>query len=558
MGITARGAWKSVQRHFREMGLDVQTDAVHAWPACGDMSGDVFGNGMLLSKAIKLVAAFDHRHIFIDPDPDPAVSLGRAQAHVRACRARAGRTTTAKLISKGGGVYPRTLKSIPLCPRQRARRSASTPTSSIRESLINAILKAPVDLLWFGGIGTYVQAPSTRPTPQVGDPANDALRVSGSDIRAKVDRRGRQPGRDPGRPHRVRARRAAGSTPTSSTIRPGVDCSDNEVNIKIALDAAQARRAADLRSAASRCCAAMTDEVAALVLEDNRLQALALSIAETRRATRAPPASDPADRDARGQRRARPQDRGPGRQRARSPAARADGHGLTRPELAVLLSSAKLVLQAEIEQTRPGGRRCGSVPLLLGDVPRRRCRAPSASASSRHRLRSEIVATVVANDIVNRMGLVHPFELAEEEGAGLGQVAAAFVSAVRPARHGRDLGRRSTPRAMPEAARLLLFEQAASAAARPHGRPAARRWRGGHALALRRRDRRWRRRAGRARRRPARRRRRAAMRRRSPPTCSRPARRRHARGRWSPTCSRSTARSGSPGWRATPASRRSR
>jgi glutamate dehydrogenase len=194
MGITARGAWISVQRHFLEMGIDVQTEPIRV-AGCGDMSGDVFGNGMLLSKAIKLVAAFDHRHIFIDPDPDPAARAGPSASGCSSCRARAGTIMTAK-ISEGGGIFPRSQKSIPLTPagarraRHRCRRRSTRQRSS-RDP------QAPVDLLWFGGIGTYVKASGHQNHAEVGDPAT-THRVDAVDL-GEGDRRGREPCHHPGR-----------------------------------------------------------------------------------------------------------------------------------------------------------------------------------------------------------------------------------------------------------------------------------------------------------------------------------------------------------------------
>ena len=183
MGITAKGAWISVQRHFLEMGIDVQTDPVTV-AGCGDMSGDVFGNGMLLSKSIKLVAAFDHRHIFIDPDPDPAKSWTERKRMFDLPRSSWDDYDRDAAV-EGRRDLPALAESRSPCRRRRATRSASTPRRSTRPTLINAILKAQVDLIWFGGIGTYVKA-STQTHADVGDPANDALRVDASEVRAKV------------------------------------------------------------------------------------------------------------------------------------------------------------------------------------------------------------------------------------------------------------------------------------------------------------------------------------------------------------------------------------
>jgi glutamate dehydrogenase len=452
MGITARGAWLSVQRHFLETGIDVQKDPVRV-AGCGDMSGDVFGNGMLLSKAIRLVAAFDHRHIFIDPDPDPARSWTERRRLFRLPRS-SWADYSAKLISKGGGVFPRTLKSIPLSREARAALGVEAVELD-PESLINAILKSPVDLLWFGGIGTYVKA-SGETHAQVGDPVNDGLRVSGDEVRAKVVGEGANLGVT--QAGRIEFALQGGRINTDFIDNSaGVDCSDNEVNIKIALEAA--KRAGQLSEARRvGLLEAMTDEVAALVLEDNRLQALALSIAEQG----GPQAvasqlrliemlEDSGNLDRRTE----------GLADGDALARRAvDGRGLTRPELAVLLSSTKLTLQAAIEASALGDD-AEAEPLLLSDFPGA-MRGPFRKRILAHRLRRQIVATVVANKIVNRMGMVHPFELAEEEGAGLDRVAAAFIGACRLI--GMDAIWETIDAArMPEHARIQLFERAASA-----------------------------------------------------------------------------------------------
>ncbi|MDG6745793.1 NAD-glutamate dehydrogenase, partial [Staphylococcus aureus] len=179
MGITAKGAWVSVQRHFAERGVDVQTQSIRV-VGCGDMSGDVFGNGMLLSKAIKLVAAFDHRHIFLDPNPDPATSWDE-RARMFALPRSSWADYDTGLISPGGGVFPRSAKTIPLSDEIREALGI-TATSLEPTALISAILKAPADLLWFGGIGTYIKAAAEN-NVQVGDPANDRLRVDAEDLR---------------------------------------------------------------------------------------------------------------------------------------------------------------------------------------------------------------------------------------------------------------------------------------------------------------------------------------------------------------------------------------
>jgi glutamate dehydrogenase len=452
MGITAKGAWLSVQRHFLEIGVDVQKDPVRV-AGCGDMSGDVFGNGMLLSKAIRLVAAFDHRHIFIDPDPNPATSWKERKRLFKLARSSWADYSN-KLISKGGGVFPRSLKSIPLS--HEAREALGIGAAELDpETLINAILKAPVDLLWFGGIGTYIKA-SGESHAQVGDPANDALRVSGDEVRAKVIGEGANLGVT--QAGRIEFALQGGRINTDFIDNSaGVDCSDNEVNIKIALEAA--KRAGQLSEPRRvRLLEAMTDEVAALVLEDNRLQALALSIAEhggpqalASQSRLIEVLEDGGNLDRRTE----------GLADGDTLARRAiDGRGLTRPELAVLLSSTKLVLQAAIEASDLAGD-ADAEPLLLGDFPEA-MHGPFRKRILTHRLRREIVATVTANKIVNRMGMVHPFELAEEEGAGLDRVATAFVGACRLLEMDAVWDAIEQGR-MPEAARIQLFERAASA-----------------------------------------------------------------------------------------------
>jgi glutamate dehydrogenase len=271
MGITARGAWISVQRHFLEMGIDVQSDDVTV-AGCGDMSGDVFGNGMLLSKSLRLIAAFDHRHIFIDPNPDPARSWEERKRMFDLPRS-SWDDYDRSLISKGGGVYPRTEKSIALSPE--ARQALGVDSKELDPvSLINAILKAPVDLFWFGGIGTYIKA-SMQSQADVGDPSNDVLRADASEIRAKVIGEGAnlavtQAGR-------IEFAERGGRINTDFIDNSaGVDCSDNEVNIKIPLnrEMRDGKLAFDKRNSLL---ARMTEDVAEIVLEDNRLQTLALS-----------------------------------------------------------------------------------------------------------------------------------------------------------------------------------------------------------------------------------------------------------------------------------------
>ena len=450
MGITARGAWLSVRRHFLEMGVDVQTESIRV-AGCGDMSGDVFGNGMLLSKALKVVAAFDHRHIFLDPEPDPAASWAE-RARMFALPRSSWDDYDKSLISAGGGVFARSMKAIPLSAQVQAMLGV-IETELDPESLISAILRAQVDLLWFGGIGTYVKG-SQQNNVDVGDPANDGLRVSADEVRAKAIGEGANLGTT--QAARIEFSLKGGRINTDFIDNSaGVDCSDNEVNIKIAL--AAAKRSGKLtEDARVDLLVSMTDDVAHIVLEDNRLQALALSIAERGGASAMPSWSrlidvleEGGDLDRKTEGLAGPEDLA---RRAVS------GQGMTRPELAVLLSSSKLVLQRELEESPVVDDPVLEEELIAAFPPQ--MREAFETEITHHRLRREIIATKLANRIVNRMGPVHPFELCEEEGCSLAQVASAFVAAERllDLRATWDLLDQA---AMPEALRLALFERVA-------------------------------------------------------------------------------------------------
>jgi glutamate dehydrogenase len=461
MGITARGAWLSVQRHFRELGIDIQTQAVRV-VGVGDMSGDVFGNGMLLSKTLKLVAAFDHRHIFLDPNPDPTLGWAERSRLFALPRSSWDDYDPAR-ISAGGGVFPRSLKAIPLSPEIRAAL-AITAESVDPEALISAILTAPIDLLWFGGIGTYVKAIGEA-NSAVGDHANDAVRVDGRAVRARVIGEGANLGcTQAGRIEYARhGGLGAGGRGNTDFIdnSAGVDCSDHEVNIKIAL--AAARRTGRLNEAARvDLLAAMTDDVAALVLEDNRLQALALSVAEAGGISAIASQTRLIERlEEDGQLDRNTEGLADKETLARRGSDMATGdRGLTRPELAVLLSSAKLALQAELESSDVPDDP-GLAGELIAAFP------PPMQAAYRneiagHRLRREIIATRLSNRLINRIGFIHPFELAAEEGATLAEVTAAFIAAERlfgmPA-----IWQAIESAEMPEAARIGLFADAAQA-----------------------------------------------------------------------------------------------
>jgi glutamate dehydrogenase len=433
------------------MGIDVQSDPTTV-AGCGDMSGDVFGNGMLLSKAIRLIAAFDHRHIFIDPDPDPAVSWKERKRLFDLPRS-SWDDYDRKLISKGGGVYPRTEKSITLSAEAQKALGLDTRTVD-PATLINAVLKSPVDLLWFGGIGTYVKA-STQSQADVGDPTNDGLRADAIDLRAKVIGEGANLGVT--QAARIEFALHGGRINTDFIDNSaGVDCSDNEVNIKIPLN--REMRAGDLSfDKRNNLLAKMTDEVAEIVLEDNRLQTLALSIAEAGGAKAVPgyvrtiellEAAGRLDRKVEGLATSEEFVR-------RSQ----EGRGFTRPELAVVLSSSKLALQDAAEDLRPA-----EDPLIepqLFDAFPKPMRKSHAASIRAHRLRNEIVATKVANRLVNRLGPSVAFDLTEEEGASLQQVIAAFLVAERLL----DLDKlwlEIEEDALPETVRIELFSIAAA------------------------------------------------------------------------------------------------
>ncbi len=450
MGITAKGAWISVQRHFAEAGIDVQNDPVRV-VGCGDMSGDVFGNGMLLSKSIELVAAFDHRHFFFDPNPDAETSW-HERSRMFALPRSSWEDYDKSLISKGGGVFPRNAKSISLSPEIQTllglNESESEPTA-----LIAAILKSQADLIWFGGIGTYIKA-RAESHGAVGDRANDAHRVDAEDVRAKVIGEGANLGVTQAARIVFGARGGRINTDFIDNSA-GVDCSDNEVNIKIALGSDVARCSLSETDRVALL-ASMTDDVSALVLEDNRLQTLALSIAQRPGSAGMPSfvrlieifeSDGRLDRAVEGL--------ASNEELLRRAQA---GNGLTRPELAVILATAKLSLQAAIE----------AVDLTEDGVIARELTAAfpvamqngHARAIAEHRLRKEIVATKVANRLINRMGLIHPFELAEEESATLGEVALAFM-VVEQLHGARALWDAIEAAKIDEAARLMLFEQLA-------------------------------------------------------------------------------------------------
>ncbi len=418
MGITARGAWEAVKRHFREMDIDIQSQPVTV-AGVGDMSGDVFGNGMLLSRSMKLVAAFDHRDIFLDPDPDPEAAYRERQRLFDLPRS-SWQDYDRSLLSKGGGVFARSAKSIPLSEEVRAVLGLDKPAATPAE-VMSAILKADVGLLWFGGIGTYIRA-AAETDEQAGDRANDAIRITGLDVRAKVIGEGANLGVT--QRGRIEAARAGVRLNTDAIDNSaGVNTSDVEVNIKIALS--QPERDGRLSEAdRNRLLEDMTDEVARLVLRNNYLQTLALSLSERR---------GPSDLGF--ARRLMHMLEGQGRlnravEYLPDDAALTErgrrGEGLTRPELAVLLAYAKLSLHDELlESPVPDD------PYLGKELERyfpaeMRERFPDAIAG--HRLRREIIATQLANAIINRGGATMVARLVDETGADAPTIAAAYAA----------------------------------------------------------------------------------------------------------------------------------
>lgn len=419
MGITARGAWESVKRHFRELGLDTQTQAFSV-VGVGDMSGDVFGNGMLLSRHIRLVAAFDHRHVFLDPNPDAAASFAERERLFRLPRS-SWADYDLQTVSAGGGVWARSEKSIPISPQVREVLGITAERMAPNE-LLAAILAAPVDLLYNGGIGTYVKA-SGETHAEVGDRANDAIRIDGRDLRCKVVGEGGNLGFT--QRGRIEAAQSGVRLNTDAIDNSaGVDTSDHEVNIKILLGLAMTDGELTGKQR-NTLLAQMTDDVAALVLRDNTFQTQCLSVlsrlgpkladAEGRfmrflerqgrlnRAVEFLPSDDElAERQSRGQ-------------------------GLTTPERAVLLAYCKMWLFDEIlaselpEDPWIGSALARYFPALMRDK--------FPAYIPRHPLKREIIATHVLNSMVNRVGITFTHRLVEATGAKPAQVVRAYLAA---------------------------------------------------------------------------------------------------------------------------------
>jgi glutamate dehydrogenase len=419
MGITAKGAWESVKRHFLELGVNTQTQDFTA-VGVGDMSGDVFGNGMLLSEHIRLVAAFDHRHIFLDPNPDAAKSFVERQRMFILPRS-SWEDYNIKLISKGGGIYPRSVKSIDLTPEVKSALGISPEVSTVTPNeLLNFILQAPVDLLWNGGIGTYIKA-STETHAQVGDKANDAIRVNGNEIRARVIGEGGNLGAT--QLGRIEAARAGIKLNTDAIDNSaGVDTSDHEVNIKILLDQAVTAGTLSVADRNSQL-AVMTTEVGELVLRDNYEQNLILEQARYqavemlrvhKRLIQAMENDGLLNREIE----YLPTD-------SQLDMLHAQGQGLTSPELSVLMAYVKIDLSKDRANDE-----IVDEPWCQGVLQRyfpTDLRTKYAHLMDSHPLRKEITATVLTNDMVNRGGITFAWRAAEESGAGNSEIIRAFI-----------------------------------------------------------------------------------------------------------------------------------
>jgi glutamate dehydrogenase len=420
MAITARGAWEAVKRHFRETNIDIQTTPFRV-AGVGDMSGDVFGNGMLLSRQIRLVAAFDHRDIFIDPDPDSEASFAERQRLFDLPRSSWQDYDQAK-ISKGGGVFSRSAKSIPLSDEIRSLLGTSALKATPAE-LMRLILKAGVDLLWFGGIGTYIRS-SAESDEQAGDRANDAIRITAAEVGARVIGEGANLGVT--QRGRIEFALKGGRLNTDAIDNSaGVNSSDVEVNIKIALGAAvrSGKITLDERNAIL---VAMTSEVAHAVLRNNYLQTLAISMGERRgladlgfqsRLMQMLELRGLLDRGIE----ALPSDLDLAeRRQQRQP--------LTRPELAALLAYAKIGLYHDLI-----GSGVPDDPYLsrvLADYFPETMRGRFTAEIATHRLRREIIATMLANATINRGGSTFVVRLAEETGREAGEIAYAYATAM--------------------------------------------------------------------------------------------------------------------------------
>ncbi len=422
MAITARGAWESVRRHIRATGKDADRDPITV-VGIGDMSGDVFGNGLLRSPHLKLVAAFDHRHVFIDPDPDPVASFAERQRLFRLPRS-SWADYDSSLLSVGGGIYLRSAKSIQISAEAQrvlgVERKQFTPLE-----LLSAVLRAPVDVLWNGGIGTYVKA-AGETHADVGDRANDGLRVNGHELRCEVVGEGGNLGFT--QRGRIEYALAGGLINTDAIDNSaGVDCSDHEVNIKVLLSDVMGSTAMDMAER-DELLASMTDEVGELVLDDNRAQTLALAIARRQALSLVNVHARYLNQlESEGYLNRALEFLPSDKQIAER---QAGGMGLTTPEFAVLLAYTKitnvgLIVDSSLADDpylRPELLRYFPTPL----------RDRYAVQIYRHRLRREIIATQIGNQMVNISGITSDHRLTEDTGVGLVDITRAWVA-------GRDI-----------------------------------------------------------------------------------------------------------------------
>lgn len=419
MGITARGAWESVKRHFREIGIDCQTTDFTCL-AVGDMAGDVFGNGMLLSEHTRLVTAFNHMHIFIDPTPDPASSY-KERARLFELPRSSWEDYNQELISKGGGIFLRSAKSITLTPEMKkmldTKKASMTPNELLKE-----LLKMKVDLMWNGGIGTYIKA-SSETHAEVGDRANDALRVNGNEVNARIIGEGGNLGCT--QLGRIEYAANGGRMNTDFVDNVGgVDCSDNEVNIKILLNAMVAEGEMTVKQR-NRLLVDMTDEVSRIVLQDCKDQTRTISVTQVRGAEQLKEQirfihylekEDKLDRaleflptdDELAER-------------------LANGKALTRPELSVLVAYAKMVLKEQL--LTPEITDDSFLSQLLIEYFPRQLQEKYSDRMVNHPLRAEIIATSLANELVNDMGLNFVQRMQDETGASVAEAAICYTMA---------------------------------------------------------------------------------------------------------------------------------
>ena len=419
MGITAKGAWISVMRHFREMGFDTQTQDFTC-VGIGDLAGDVFGNGMLLSPHIKLVAAFNHLHIFLDPNPDTNQSFLERKRMFELPRS-AWQDYNQQLISKGGGIFLRSSKSIDISLEMQ-QVLGITQDQLAPNQLISAILKAPVDLLWNGGIGTYVKATSES-HQDVGDKSNDSLRINGSDLRCKVVGEGGNLGFT--QKGRIEYAQNGGKINTDAIDNSaGVDCSDHEVNIKIALISAMRSKKITLQER-NLLLEQMTNQVADLVLQDNRLQTQAISIVHHQGYLLLPEQSKFLDRLEDHQTLNRQLEFLPSKSEIEK--LQHNKQALTRPQLSVMLAYAKMeiynaLLQSDLTSDRYFEKDLFSYfPTIL--------QQKLAYEINNHQLRKEIIATQITNFVINRVGITFVGRICQDSGFNISEVVKCLIIA---------------------------------------------------------------------------------------------------------------------------------